>query len=97
MSDFTRTHARTTDDGTCFDAAAKNAPNASRRVELVLEFVRSRGGDGATHKEVIAYFGGNRSMRRRLSDNVVRGTVVKNGERRDGCNVYVAADLGDGA
>ena len=88
--DFTRTHTHRSDPDTSREAARKVEPRYSLSCGYCLDFVEGEGTRGATYKEAVLAG----LSQQRFSDlhRMDPPRIVWNGEKRDGCRVYVVAE-----
>jgi len=90
MRGFTRTHTHRSDPDTSREAARKVEPRYSLSCGYCLDFVEGEGTRGATYKEAVLAG----LSQQRFSDlhRMDPPRIVWNGEKRDGCRVYVVAE-----
>ena len=88
--DFTRTHTHRSDPDTSREAARKVEPRFSESCIDVLDWMALKGTKGCTYKDIVRH----RMSQQRFSDlhRMDPPRIVWNGEKRDGCRVYVVKE-----
>ena len=84
---FTRTHTHASDPDTSREAARKVVPKFTEACAALL-WDMDAFPSGMTYKEAVS----RGHSQQRFSDLCVREDIVPNGEKRDGCRVYVVKE-----